>query len=424
MTEFFKKLTAFALAAAFILMCGCSFNRAEASQSGAVSAIINNMDSSFTQQYIEKSEYRAVWISYLEWMNTDMSSEQAFSAAVNQMFDNAVNTGLNTVIVQVRPFGDAMYKSGIFPYSHLLTGTQGQDPGYDPLEIMVGAAHERGLKIEAWINPYRVRLTAKLPAQLAENNPAQIYTQSAETARYVLSANGGLYYNPAIPQVRSLITDGVAEIVQNYAVDGIIFDDYFYPEGIDDSFDSEEYSAFAADGINLYDWRRENVNALMRGVYQKIKECNPLVTFSVSPQGNNDNNYNVQYSDIGLWLSQGGYADAVIPQIYWGYNFVLSSQSERFSFENCVNEWAAMPRNENVKLYAALGAFRIGAGDGSAKETNEWQSGANLSQMVKTLRTAGFDGFSAYRYDNLYKNTDYPQLAQSETDALAALLAQ
>lgn len=423
MKKILKKAILLTVLSALIVLSGCAARQANSLQSTAISEIIDNMNGENAVTQSAPVEYRAVWISYLEWENTDTSTLQSFTAAVTEMFDNAAATGFNTVIVQVRPFGDAMYKSDIFPYSHLLTGTQGQDPGYDPLSVMVQLAHERGLRIEAWVNPYRVQLTASKPAQLAENNPAVLYLNSSENARCVLEANGGLYYNPASETAQKLIEDGAAEIAENYAVDGIIFDDYFYPEGIDESFDAEEYSLCSQD-VSLQDWRRENVNSLIRRVYSRIKSCNPEITFSVSPQGNNDNNYNVQYSDIGLWLSQPGYIDALIPQIYWGYNFVLSNQSDRFSFANCAAEWANMPRRDGVKLYIALGAFRIGAGDGSCLQSGEWQSGANLSEMVKTIRAAGCEGFSVYRYDNLYRNTEYTALAQAEEEALRQLLGE
>ena len=155
--------------------------------------------------------YRAMWVSYLEWPMFDTSGAQGFAASVGSLLDNCAALGLNTVIVQVRPFGDAVYPSAVYPWSHLVTGVQGQDPGYDPLAIFVEQAHARGLAIEAWVNPYRVRLNDTMPpGELAADNPALLHEG------WALEANGGLYYDPALPEVQDLVVQGVTEIVQNY----------------------------------------------------------------------------------------------------------------------------------------------------------------------------------------------------------------
>lgn len=142
--------------------------------------------------------YRAMWVSYLEWPMFDTSGAQGFAASVGSLLDNCAALGLNTVIVQVRPFGDAVYPSAVYPWSHLVTGVQGQDPGYDPLAIFVEQAHARGLAIEAWVNPYRVRLNDTMPpGELAADNPALLHEG------WALEANGGLYYDPALPRCRT-----------------------------------------------------------------------------------------------------------------------------------------------------------------------------------------------------------------------------
>ncbi|MEG2053382.1 MAG: family 10 glycosylhydrolase, partial [Oscillospiraceae bacterium] len=286
------------------------------------------------------------------------------------------------------------------------------------LEIMVKEAHERGLKIEAWVNPYRVALTKEKPGKLADTNPAVKFMADEKTADYVFNANNGTYYNPAVLEVQQLITDGVVEIIKNYEVDGIQFDDYFYPEGADSTFDEARYALDSRE-ISLEDWRRDNVNSLIKKVYAAIKAEKPSVVFGISPQGNNDNNYNLQYSDVGLWLSTDGYVDYIMPQVYWGYNFVLKSGNDRFSYKNCLAEWLAMPKSENVKLYIGLGAFRLGNGDGSSVDSDEWQSGANLGAMIKDLKSAGADGYALYRYDSLFNNPEFASLAESEAAAIA-----
>ena len=363
-------------------------------------------------------EYRAIWITYLEYQQMDLSSEAAFRSQIATAFDQIKALGVRTVIAHVRPFGDALYDSDYFPWSHLITGTQGADPGYDPLAVMIEEAHSRALRLEALVNPYRIRGSAAMPKTLAEENPASAFAADPARADWVVEQGEGLYYNPAIPEVRALIVNGVWEICENYQVDGIQFDDYFYPEGADDSFDQAAYDRLAS-GESRADWRRENVNALVRNTYAAIKEVNPEITFGISPQGNNDNNYNVQYSDVALWMSQQGYVDYVMPQIYWGFDYRTVGGQEQFAFENCLAGWLALPRLPEVKLYVGLGAYRIGVGDGGSNPQDEWFCGENLARQVTALREAGADGYGLYSYRWLF-GTDQPQAAP-ETAALTAV---
>lgn len=359
-------------------------------------------------------EYRAMWVSYLEWQQFDFSSAEAFRAGAEEMMANCADLGLNTVIAQVRPFADALYPSQYFPWSHLCTGTQGQDPGFDPLAILIETAHAQGLELEAWLNPYRVQLNASLPGQLAENNPA------LTSPELVKQAGEGLYFDPCSEEVRQLIVDGVTEIVTNYDVDGIHFDDYFYPT-TDASFDAEEYAA-SGTSLSLEDWRRDNVNQLVKAVYDAIQAVKPEVRFGISPQGNMDNNYNGQYSDVALWLSTPGYVDYILPQLYWGYGYTTSGGQTRFGFENITAEWAALERAEGVSLYFGLGAYRIGDGDGGNYDNavTQWQSGHNLADMIATGREVGADGYVLYRYDFLFHNGSWADLAASECAAIRA----
>ncbi|HJB22416.1 MAG TPA: family 10 glycosylhydrolase [Candidatus Fournierella merdavium] len=417
-----------ALAAALSLLCaGCAgapASSAPASSGGASSSAPASdapaPDTSVPAAPAEQAgEYRAMWVSYLEWESFDFSSEAAFAADADAMMQNCADLGLNVVIAQVRPFADALYPSELFPWSHLCTGAQGGDPGFDPLAVLVEAAHSRGLELEAWLNPYRVRLNATRPAgELAASSPALLHPE------WVKEVDGGLYFDPSLPEVRQLITDGVLEILRNYDVDGIHFDDYFYPT-TDPSFDAAEYTA-AASGLSLEEWRRENVNQLMRQVYAAVKAEKPAVRFGVSPQGNMDNNYNSQYSDVSLWMAEGGYVDYVLPQLYWGYGYTTGSGSTRYAFENISAEWAALERAPSVALYFGLGAYRIGDGDGGNYDAAQsgWQTGHTLADMVATGRQLGADGYVLYRYDFLYKNGSWADLAAQEVENLRAANAE
>ena len=361
-------------------------------------------------------EWRAVWVSYLEWAAMDFSTEDAFRAGVVQLLDNCTGLGLNTVLAQVRPFGDALYRSSLFPWSHLCTGVQGQDPGFDPLDVLLTEAHARGLSLEAWVNPYRLRSSASMPPVLAESSLLNTHPE------WICTVNEGAYLNPAIPEAADYVVQGVAELVQNYAVDGIHFDDYFYPT-TDPSIDAAQ---FAASGeADLTAWRRANVTRLVKAAHDAVKAADPTLRFGVSPQGNPDNDRNEQYTDLSVWLTASG-ADAVVdylcPQIYWGYGYTLSSGSTRFAFENITAEWLALPRAESTALYFGLGAYRVGVGDGGANadSVSQWCTGSALARQVTDLRSAGAGGWALYRYGSLFRS-DESGLAAAERAALTGL---
>ena len=366
-------------------------------------------------QQASPGEYRAAWISYIELQGMDYTSADAFRASAEAMMDHCAALGLNTVIVQVRPFGDALYPSALFPWSHLCTGVQGQDPGFDPLDTLIAEAHSRGLSLEGWINPYRLRGSASQPAQLC---PASLASTHPE---WVVTVADGVYLNPAIPEAAAYVVDGVAELVSRYAVDGVHFDDYFYPT-TDPSIDAAQFAASGAQDLNA--WRRQNVTALVKAAHDAVKAQDPTLRFGVSPQGNPDNDVHQQYSDVYSWLAAEG-EDAVVdylcPQLYWGYGYTLSGGSERFAYPNILAEWLAMPRG-SAALYIGLGAYRIGDGDGGANpdSTAQWSTGQALARQVAELRAQGAGGYALYRYGSLFANSAWPQLAQAECQALQA----
>lgn len=364
---------------------------------------------------LPSGEWRAVWISYLEWARMDFSSESAFRAEVAEQMEQCAALGLNTVIAQVRPFGDALYESTLFPWSHLCTGTQGQAPGFDPLEVLITEAHTRGLSLEAWLNPYRLKSSDAMPPNLAESNLMNTHPE------WCCTVGEGVYLNPAIPEAAAYVVQGVAELVDRYAVDGIHFDDYFYPT-TEASLDAVQFEASGE--RDLASWRRSNVTALVKAVHDAVKAADPTLRFGISPQGNPENDLATQYSDIYGWLGATG-ADAAVdylcPQVYWGYGYQLQSGSTRFAFENIVPEWLGMARAANVALYFGLGAYRIGVGDGGANEdsVSQWSTGSALSRQVADLRSWGANGWALYRYDSLF-GPARNDLADAECAALAA----
>lgn len=340
------------------------------------------------------NEVRGVWLAYVNYRDVIQGNTEAqFTANIDKMFSNIAGSGFNTVFAQVRPFGDALYDSEIFPWSRFLTGTEGKDPGYDPLEIMCQLADKYSLRIEAWINPYRVRNDSRA---LSSDNPARQWIEAGDSA--ALKWQEGIYYNPGSAKARRLIVDGVQEIVKNYDVDGIHFDDYFYPT-TDMRFDSATYKT-SGSALSQADWRRENVNLLVRDVYKAIKQINPDCLFGISPQGSMDNNYNGQFIDCAKWLSQEGYLDYIMPQIYYGF------QNAKCPYASTVQKWNDLIKVDSIDLYVGIGAYKLGAADTWAgdKGKNEWLKTSDLlARMVKTAREAtSYGGVAVYSYDSLY----------------------
>ena len=225
-----------------------------------------------------------------------------------------------------------------------------------------------------------------------------------------------------MPAAADYVVQGVAELVQNYPVDGIHFDDYFYPT-TDAAVDAAQFAASGA--ADLAAWRRQNVTALVAKVHRTVKAADPTLRFGISPQGNPDNDLDQQYSDVTAWLAAGGeekVIDYLCPQVYWGYGFTLHSGSTRFAFENIVPAWLSYPRAGDVALYFGLGAYRVGTGDGGANpdSVSGWSTGSALAAQVKDLRQQAAGGWALYRYGSLF-GPEAPALAEAECAALRAL---
>ncbi|MBQ2828267.1 MAG: family 10 glycosylhydrolase [Clostridia bacterium] len=349
------------------------------------------------EETAEKSEeIRAVWISIYDMAEFKGMSEGGFRAKCENMFKDIFERGLKYVFVQVRPSGDALYKSEIFPWSKYISGEQGVSPGYDPLEIFLKTAHSYGLKLHAWINPYRVSSTSSDMEKLSETNPARrMYNNNP---RDVYLSTEGIYYNPASEKVQKLILDGVRELVKNYDIDGVHIDDFFYPT-TDEEIDKNEYADYkensGKDSLDI--WRRNQVNAFVSGMYSAVKSEKENVIVSISPSADIVADINVHYADVALWCSEKGYCDWIIPQIYYGFD------NEYLPYKKTVNQWKKLVTNENIKLVIGLASYKCGAEDlyaGNGKD--EWQKNDNiLCEQLKYLRKKECDGFSLFSYNSL-----------------------
>lgn len=341
-------------------------------------------------------EMRGVWVSYMELSmeNESSKTQKAFEDKFTEIAQKCRESGFNTLIVQVRPFCDALYKSSYFPWSHILTGTQGENPQYDALQIMCNICKENNLKIHAWINPYRVS-SNETPKKLSDNNP---YIKNSEIG---IKTDNGIFLDPSNETAQQLISDGIKEIAENYDVDGIQFDDYFYPTE-DESFDKKQYEAYIEkygkeNSMSLDNWRMQNVNTLICKVYRTIKSVDSSVEFGISPQGNIGNNDGL-YADVKSWCTCKGFADYICPQIYF------SLENPALTFEDCLDSWTSLDFDENVKLYVGLGGYK--AGNGEYDEETWLLSDSILADEYDILRNnKSVRGFMLYSYNSLEDDT-------------------
>lgn len=370
-----------------------SFRKAVSPSVSKTVSTIDETDNS-TKDEAKKTEFeemRGVWISYIELSMEKESdkSEEAFRKKFDKIAENSKGYGLNTLIVQVRPYGDALYKSEYYPWSHILTGTQGKNPGYDPLKIMCEISRKYGMQIHAWVNPYRITLN-ETPGELSDDNP---YVKNKNLG---LTTDSGIILDPSNKKARELITKGVVEIVKNYDIDGIQFDDYFYPEDIADC-DSKSYESYISEvgeknSMNLDNWRLANVNMLICETYRAIHSESNYVVFGISPQGNIDNNKKL-YADVKSWCNCRGFVDYICPQIYF------STENPALTFENALESWSTLDYDENVKLYVGLAGYKAGTDDDEGTWAESDSILADEYRILKSNEKA--EGFMIYSYNSI-----------------------
>ncbi|MBP1999419.1 uncharacterized lipoprotein YddW (UPF0748 family) [Paenibacillus shirakamiensis] len=336
------------------------------------------------------NQLRGAWISTvynLDWPSTSSyGKESKQKQEYVDLLDKLQNVGINTVFVQVRPAADALYPSKLVPWSQYLTGTPGKDPGYDPLAFMIQETHRRGMEFHAWFNPFRASVssdTSKLPAS----------STAAQHPDWIVKQGGKPYINPGIPEARQQIIDAIMEVVQNYDIDGVHLDDYFYPSGesSSDKFDdSVTFATFNPLQIkDKGDWRRYNINEFVKQLGQSIHTAKPSVSYGYAPFGVWRNQskdltgsdtkagvttYDSMYADVRTWINQG-WIDYVAPQIYWSMTFNVAR------YDKLVDWWAKEVRGTPVKLYIGQAPYKIGTPEIG------WQSAQEIINQLKLNAT-------------------------------------
>ena len=265
----------------------------------------------------------------------------------------------------------------------------GDSCDYDPLEYMIEKSHQAGLEFHAWINPYRI---SAVSTDIPSNSPCADWI--GDTSK-IVEVDGGLFMNPGSREVRSLIIDGVQELAQNYNIDGVHMDDYFYAFSNSD-FDSTGYNEYVKSlkgkkPLTLEKWRCANVNVLVSGLHATVKQIDPDMLFGISPQANTENDISMG-ADVYTWCSQKGYVDYIAPQVYF------SSENPICPYESCVDKWHSMITSPNVDYYVGLALYKIGTDE----DNGAWQNPDIFSYQRDYALSHGANGYILYSYDYLF----------------------
>ena len=342
---------------------------------------------------IKETEIRGIYISYLEYLTYFQGNALNINKSyINKMLDNISSLNFNTIFLQVSPFSDAIYNSKIFPYSITLTGTEGKNPGMDYLDYFIRESKKRGIDVHAWINPYRISTSNDI-SKISKNNPAYALLNTKD----IKVSNEGIYYNPASPKAIDLIIKQVYELISNYDIKGIHFDDYFY---VDQEIDKDNYLKYMENNpnITLADYRLNIVNTMIKSVYKVIHDYNDNLIFSIAPDGNLENNYTYHFADVKTWLSSDNYVDIIMPQVYYGFD------NQYKPFIETISNWNSLIKNK-TKIIPVLAFYKVGSVDNQAGSGNlEWTLNNNIIgrqiNYVKTLNN--YQGFTLFRYDFLF----------------------
>lgn len=345
---------------------------------------------------------RGVWlttVSRLDWPPISSVNVSNPAVRINQQqkaltdkLDKLKSLGINTVFFQVKPDGTALWSSKILPWSDVMTGHIGQDPGYDPLQFMLEEAHKRGMKVHAWFNPYRVSVNTK-PRTVAElnrtlsMNPASVFVLHRD---WIRTAGDRFVLDPGIPEARDWITSIVSEVVSRYPVDGVQFDDYFYTESSGSTLDdSQTFRKYGQGFSSKADWRRHNTQLLVEQVSRTIKQLKPNVEFGISPAGVWRNRsqdpagsntrgaaaYDESYADTRLWV-QEGLLDYIAPQLYWPF------ARDAARYDVLAKWWADVVKPTHTRLYIGIALYKVGE---PSKNEPDWMVNGGVPELKKQL---------------------------------------
>lgn len=343
---------------------------------------VNALDLIQMKRYLLKGDttLKGMWISQFDMDGVLKSGgrqrdKASFTVLFRTMVQKVKDDGFNAVFLQVRPYADSFYPSAYYPMSNYVTGAFGREADYDPFAIMVAQAKALGLQVHAWINPMRGMTTAQMASVPAGYPMKEWYGDASLKSRYLPVVNNRIYLNPAYDQVRRLIAAGAGEIVRNYEVDGVHMDDYFYPTK-DAGFDAAAYAEYQAGGggMSLTDWRRGNLDAMVKGIYDEVKSVNPHVAFGISPAGNMSTVLDDHYANVNRWGREAGYVDYLCPQVYFGL------RHQNYDFVKVCKQWNEITVNPAITLYVGmtLGKAQSGYDQYAGSGAYEWRDNKDV----------------------------------------------
>ena len=332
-----------------------------------------------TELKLPRKEMRAAWIATvwnLDWPKSNVEATQ--KKEFTDLLDRLKTLKFNAIFFQIKGLGDAYYNSPYEPWSASITGTRGTAPNYDVLKFLIDESHARGIEFHAWMNPYRI-------STRAAGGPAYPSLHSSIDASWVKDYSTIRIYNPALPEVRQRLNDIVKDVITKYDVDGIHFDDYFYPSGVTHD-DAADYTKYGAGYTSVANFRRGNVDKAIEGVFNTIKNTKPQVIFSVSPAPNKDDNFNALYADIAKW-TQAGWVDILIPQLYQAIGNSYNP------FEGNLSIWSQF--RGKAKLVIGHGYYKFGASDGGAAFQNTQELTNQFNLVRRNTNTVGSSIYSS-----------------------------
>ncbi len=349
--------------AAMLLLCGCEKIKEEPTQ------------------YDTAAHTVGAWITAFE-LSSMLEGKEGFEQEFSNALDILEGFGVNCIYVHVRAFADAYYRSSLFPLAAAL------DQDIDPLEIMLTQAKKRGMKFFAWINPYRISSSSNDKTTVNEKIVKAVGQES------ILATDSGIYLDPASYCARRLVIDGVREVLKNYSIDGIHFDDYFYPTA-DPAFDEASYTAYKSKTntpLPIDAWRRANVNTLISGTYAAIKALKSEALFSISPTADIQGNYSNLFADVRAWCD-GQYVDEIIPQLYFGFEY----PDKKFRFDTLLDTWNEYLKGTDVRVLIGLPCYKKNTNEGADRQ--EWSTNDDIiSRQIQCIKekspNAGYVYFS------------------------------
>lgn len=357
----------------------------------------------------QKQNIIGIWINYNEIQNliSDCDNQEQLNNKINSIFNEFTKYNINIIFLHSRAFDDCFYRSNIYPPSEYCINEK-NELKFDVLQSFIDCSKEYNIEIHAWINPYRVRKDNKTEFINKNTLAGKWYSQNLDDQRLIIT-NNSIFYNPAYIEVQKYVLSGIKEILDNYNVDGIHIDDYFYPT-TSETIDTEIYNEYMKNGgsLSLDDFRRQNVNSLVTSIYSLVKSYGDNLIFSISPSADIEADYSTHYADVKLWASQKGYADYIIPQIYFGF------QHETMPFEAILNEWINL-KTENTKIAIGLSVYKSGEIDSFAKSgSNEWIENTDiLKRQIQLINNnENLNGYSFYSSSHLIN--DYNENLKKE----------